>query len=500
MKEKLPTSKVIMYAIGQLGWSILINIIGFWQVYFYLPPEGADLPDLIMKVAFLGISTIGVVSAVGRLWDGITDPFIANLSDRWESSSGRRLPFLKIGALPAALFCQLMFAPPDSTVSNWNLAWMMVAMLLFYFFLTVYVTPYSALIAELGHNPTERLNISTAISITYALGIMVAAQIPLIADLVSKNYYDVMFKIHGIFGGGSMEELANNMIGHNLDKFHSYQWAIGILCFLSMVFMYFPVFAIEERRYCDSEPSSVPFKEALMLTFKNKDFLYFSFSDFNYFLSITILTSGMTYYVTVLLLQEESVVSAVLPVMLLTSFVLYPFVNYLARLIGKKLLVMIGFFVFFLVFVIIFFLGKSFMPMSQIAQAYMIVILAAIPMAILGILPNAILADIAELDALKTGSRREGLFFAARTLMQKLGQTIGVLIFSSLLLLGGGVKKEFFEDPITHIRTLDVDHSNIIGVQVTGPVAAGFCILAIILFSRYREKETLEEIDKINKA
>ena len=38
----LPLTRQISYAIGQLGWSILINIIGFHQVFFYLPPNGED--------------------------------------------------------------------------------------------------------------------------------------------------------------------------------------------------------------------------------------------------------------------------------------------------------------------------------------------------------------------------------------------------------------------------------------------------------------------------
>ena len=85
----LPLTRQISYAIGQLGWSILINIIGFHQVFFYLPPNGEGLPELIVKVAFFGISTIGVVSALGRLWDGVTDPIIANMSDKWSSKWGK---------------------------------------------------------------------------------------------------------------------------------------------------------------------------------------------------------------------------------------------------------------------------------------------------------------------------------------------------------------------------------------------------------------------------
>ncbi len=473
-KPSLPLSKQVAYSIGQLGWSILINIISFHHVFFYLPPESEGLPSLIVKVAFWGISTIGIVAAFGRLWDAITDPLVANKSDQWTSKWGRRIPFLAVGGAPAALFCAMIFFPPDQTESTFNLFWMTLSLILFYLFLTIYVTPYFALIPELGHTAEERLNLSTFISVTYALGIVVASSVPQFAGILQE--------------------------GFGLTKFQAFQYSIAALCALAAFCMYFPVFAIDEKKYCESVPSTVPFMESLKMTFKNKDFLFFAFSDLNYFLSVTMLTTGINYYVTQLLNEDVSLVSQILPVMLVASFICYPIVNLLARKIGKKNLVIVGFFVFVGVFIYIFFLGSSYIPLSGKIQAYLLVIVAGVPMAILGILPNAILADISELDALRTGSRREGLFYAARTLMQKLGQTVAVLIFSSLILIGGGIKKEQKLDPVTGKMVIDREKSNLIGVQVTGPVAAGFCVLAILLFARYKEKETLQGIENYYKA
>ena len=37
----------------------------------------------------------------------------------------------------------------------------------------MYTAPYNALISELGHNPKERLTISTVIAVTWALGFAV---------------------------------------------------------------------------------------------------------------------------------------------------------------------------------------------------------------------------------------------------------------------------------------------------------------------------------------
>jgi len=473
-KPSLPLSKQIAYSIGQLGWATLINIISFQHVFFYLPPESEGLPSLIVKAAFWGLSTIGVIAALGRLWDAITDPLVANKSDQWSSRWGRRIPFLAFGGAPAALFCALVFFPPDQTETTFNLVWMTIALILFYLFLTIYVTPYFALIPELGHTAEERLNLSTFISVTYALGIAVAANVPQFASILQE--------------------------GFGLSKFQSFQYAIAMLCLFSAFCMYFPVFAIDEKKYCESVPSTVPFFESLKMTFKNRDFVYFAFSDLSYFLAVTMLSTGINYYVTQLLNEDIVLASQILPVMLLSSFVCYPIVNFIARKIGKKRLVLLGFFIFLIVFIYIFFLGSDVIPFSPKIQAYLLVIVAGIPMAILGILPNAVLADIAELDALKTGSRREALFYAARTLMQKFGQTLAVLIFSSLILIGGGIRKEEKIDPVTQKKVIDRERSNLIGVQITGPVAAGFCLVAIFLFSKYRERETLEEIEKYYKV
>ncbi len=142
-KPFLPPGKQAAYALGQLGWSTLVNIIGLELVFFYLPPENAGLPTLITTVTFLGIfNAITLIAASGRLWDAITDPIIANLSDRSRNPRGRRIPFLAVGALPAALFCTLMFVPLAREISTINIVWLVIAQLLFYLFLTVYVTPF----------------------------------------------------------------------------------------------------------------------------------------------------------------------------------------------------------------------------------------------------------------------------------------------------------------------------------------------------------------------
>jgi GPH family glycoside/pentoside/hexuronide:cation symporter len=454
-KPFLSPGKQAAYAVGQLGWSTLVNIIGLTLVYFYLPPENAGLPTLITTVAFLGIfNAITLIAASGRLFDAVTDPLIANLSDRSQHRRGRRIPFLAVGALPAALFCVLMFVPLVRQVSTINIVWLVVAQMLFYLFLTAYVTPYFALLPELGHTANQRLNLSTWISITYALGIMVAAQTPALASLVQSAL--------GV-----------------TDKMTGFQIAIGALAFVAMLLMYLPVIFIDENRYCERTPSTAPLFEAVRTTFRNAGFRYYVVADFAYFMALTIVNTGLLYYITVLLLLEEALVSGLLAIMVILSFVFYPAVNLLARRIGKKPLIVVSFLWMSVIFFGVFFLGR--MPLPPATQAYGLIVLYAIPIAFLGVLPNAVLGDIAEHDAMRTGERLEGMFFAARTLMQKLGQTVGVVIFASLTILGRNPGDD-------------------LGIRLSGMAGFALCLAAGLVFLRYNERRVLDELEQREQA
>lgn len=308
--ESLPLSKQLAYAIGQLGWSTLVNIVGVALVYFYLPPESAGLPQLITGVTFFGfLNAITLIAASGRLLDAITDPWIAGMSDRSINPAGRRLPFMRRGALPAAAFLVLMFTPPTAEQSGWNIVWLAVFQALFYVFLTVYVTPYFALLPEMGHTPDERLNLSTWISITFALGIILAGTTPAIAGVVEQA---------------------------GLSPLRAFQVAVGGLALVSVVCMYVPVVVLDERRYSTGKPSSIRLGPAVRATFANQAFRKFIVSDFAYFTGLTIVQTGLLFYVTVLLEQEEGLTATLLAVMVVVSFLFYPLVNLLAKRTGKK--------------------------------------------------------------------------------------------------------------------------------------------------------------------
>ena len=102
--KKLTRKVIWMFAIGQLGWSTLSAIVTNWVISFYQPDtemlEAGQKIFLPQGRVILGLVTIlGGIYALGRLFDAVTDPWIANLSGISGERSvgpGHDAPFLSV--------------------------------------------------------------------------------------------------------------------------------------------------------------------------------------------------------------------------------------------------------------------------------------------------------------------------------------------------------------------------------------------------------------------
>ena len=112
--KKLSRGKVWCFAVGQFGWSVLAALISSWLVNYYQPDlttqQAGQRLFIPQGLAILGVMTVlGAITAFGRLFDAVTDPLIASLSDRCKSKDGRRIPFMRAAAVPFGLACILTF-------------------------------------------------------------------------------------------------------------------------------------------------------------------------------------------------------------------------------------------------------------------------------------------------------------------------------------------------------------------------------------------------------
>jgi GPH family glycoside/pentoside/hexuronide:cation symporter len=432
--------------------SVLINLLAILLVFFYLPPESADLPPLVTDRSFLVVlNAIVLVAAAGRLTDAVTDPLIGSYSDRSKHPKGRRIPFMTVGALPAALATALMFFPPVIGLSGWNIVWILGVQVVLYFALTAYVTPAFSLVADLGRTPGERLDLATWTSVAWAIGIVVAASTPFLSAVLSDA---------------------------GLSPIRSWQGAVVIVCTIAGIAMMVPTFTIDEPSLARSEPNEVPLRQALAHVFGNEFFRFYLAADFAYFFGLAIIQTGLLYYLTVLLELDETLTAPLLLLMVLIALILYPLVNRVAKKQNGKRLVVIAFFVASFDFFGVVFLGSY--PIPAWVQAVSLVVIFSLPFAILSVLPGWILSDIAEHAAQTSGTASAAMFFAARTFMQKIGQTVGVVSFALLTSFG---------------RDIDDD----LGIRLSGLAGVFLYFVAALLFSRYDEDRLQHELEQMSR-
>ena len=445
--KKLTKRVIWMFAIGQLGWSTLSALVTNWVISFYEPnQEMLDAGQTVFLPqgrVVLGVVTIlGGIYALGRLFDAITDPWIANLSDKSKNPKGRRLPFMRKAAIPLTAATILIYWTPINGTSPVNGIWVLVMMLLFYLFMTVYCTPYNALIAELSGSQEELTAISTAISFTFIFGSALGYACPFIWGALTPSLGRVM----------------------------AIRVTFIILAAIALICLLVPTFTINEFDYVDVKPVEGNAFSSLTKTFSNKDFRIFVGSDICYWVAITMFQSGLTFFITSLMKLPETMNTVLYIGMTLLSVCLYVFVGKLTKKFTKKGLITFAFFEFSVVYLVTALSQGQAGTNKGMIFGVAVMILAAPAMAILGILPQTVVADIAKSDEVVTGENHDGMFFAARTFAMKLGQSLAAILFTSFATIG---------------------RSSGMGYRIAALSSTVLCVCAAFLMMRYNEKKVM---------
>ena len=466
-KENIPVKGQLAYASGMLGWSVLTSAVAVMLVYFYQPPGESGLANLIPKIGVLGlINAMSMIMISARLWDAIIDPVIAWFSDKSTHQLGRRVSFMRWALAPIIISCFFLFTPATRIESEANIWYLIFIQILFNLSVSLYIIPYNAMLPELGHTSVLKLRISTYQQLGFISGWIIAASCPAIVDA---------FKSSG------------------METFRAYQLAIWIVFAIGCVFLIFPAFSIDEKRYCYGTPTTEKLIPNLLPVIKNKNFFLYLVSDFTYFISLTTMGTGALYFVTVLLHLPESYGTIMIIIMVGLSVAFYPLVNWLGTQVSKKILVLISLVMLSFIFLYVFYLGNA--SVSNQYEAYLLSTVMAVPLAFLGILPPVILAEITQYDSIKTGQNREATYFAIRSLFIQFGQTLGLALFTILIGLnaekstGKWLSERFPEVPFEEL-----------GIRLTGIIGFTLCLLAafIFLFFRYNKiaKALQQELEK----
>jgi len=442
--KRLPIAQAILYSFGYFGVQLIGFSIGQIPQIYYVPENGAAMiaPATIGGALLAGGYIFGFMSALGRIVDGVTDPWIGNMSDHLRSRFGRRKPFLVIGAPLAGLFLVLFTTPPSHEPSHLNILWLAFVYPLFFIFFTAAITPYLAILPEITRHPKDRL---------------------LVTSLQSA------FMILGMFTSVAIVQLIPEKLPFTL--------AATIIAVTSTL----PFLLVAAFVKIPDDRSVTPRSEKRPSTFSQvKSVLGFRLFSV-YLASIVVFWFGFNMveisarYVATHLIGSKDSYIIILGLALGMAALLAPLSYFLGRKLGKRRSMILMSVLFIILLPCIGFIGKG--PFSNHYVSYAIFGLLGIPLSLLLVIPNSLLSDIIDRNNEETGERREALFFASQALINKIGIAISNSTLNFILPIGAVV---------TAMEAHAVGEA---GVRLIGPAAAIFVLIGLLIFLKFPEIE-----------
>lgn len=145
-RRKLPLRTKLAFSSGGLQ-EATVGAAGITTMIFYNQVLG--LPAGLCGIAFM----------VASIVDGISDPLVGAISDRFDSRWGRRHPFMFLSAFPLGVSFYLLYQPLGGLGQTGTFIWLIACMVLMRLAYTFYNIPHDALGAELTDDYHERTSL-----------------------------------------------------------------------------------------------------------------------------------------------------------------------------------------------------------------------------------------------------------------------------------------------------------------------------------------------------
>lgn len=452
--KKVTKKTIISYCLPQFAVGLFTTMLNNYLIYFYQPTEKSGLPTLITQgyVVFGILTVIGLIKAIGHVVDAVSDPVIAGISDKCKHKDGRRIPFMKWSAIPFALSALLIFWSP-STNFVFNNIWLAVFIWAYYIFYTLYMIPHNALLPEMISDEGKLVDAYTWNSLFFVVGSMLGYATTAIVSIMKKAF--------------SLEPIM--------------AWRVTFLVFtvIGAVLLLIPAMTIKEKEYVDSVRPTTPLMASLKHAFSNKHFVIVTLGQLFEGTGMSFFQACIMYYITELMgiPEEQSII--IMATSIVGSLVLYPLINKWSKQKGKKMPMIVGCIVFAIAEFVICFV--DFFPKEHnMAVAIVFALFVSLPFAVLNILPSSMMADVIQYDTAVTGVNQEGTFSAAKSFVTKMGTSIATMIVPSLVVIGAVSGESVGQK----------------GLLLTAIVGGLFTVVAVVIYTFYKEKEILAVIRK----
>lgn len=374
----------LLYSAGSFGSGLPAAVFSTFIFFFYV-----DFLKMPSELIGLGMGIYGI-------WNAINDPLLGQISDRTRTKRGRRIPYILFGSIPLAITFVLVWTPPAGWYGNTTLMFIyfLAAIFLYDTLYTLVVLNWTALFPEMYKTQEERTKVSAYRQVLGLIGTLIGTALPPI--------------LYSIIGWGAM----------------------GIVfAGLTLVSMLMSLLGSKEDPSAQTN-ESLPLGQALIATFKNKSFITFvlgyGFIEF----TILMLQTVMPFYSKYVLGVEDFRASLILGTLIIVSIVFVIPWSKMANKKGSKKTMLMSIVAFGLGMIPFWFV-KGFIGAIAVSG------FVGIGLAGIIILIDVFISDIVDEDELKTGVRREGMYFGINALFIRIAISFQSVIMGYVLKFSG---------------------------------------------------------------
>lgn len=411
LKKDRQSNKVTLvemtgYGTGFFGYGFITQMITSYFVFY--ATVLLNLPGTV----------VGLVFALSVIWDAISDPIMGYFSDHTYSKYGKRHLYIAIGTVGISLTNLVLWQVNPDASDSFKFLWILTAILLIKTFITIFITPYNALGAELSYDYHERSKIQ-GIKTVYFLTALV---------MVTAVCMFIFFRPTILYPIGQLNPMAYRNIALTSSVI---MLLTGITTHLSTKrFLQFGEPLATDAR---SLSCSDFFRES-KYSLQDKDFrhVFFGYMYTNLASAVVSVVGLHTFTYTFSMNNYE--IGIIFGIQFFFSIASQPFWIGLAKKIDKKRAVITGLKICMIACLILFFFVIR-MDLVHANYLYLLIYAMVIGFGTSGLfsIPLSMLADTVDQQEFNTGKRNEGVYFGMLNFGYKFSQSLAVLILGVVL-------------------------------------------------------------------
>ena len=426
---------------------------------------------------------VGLLGAIPRLTDAVTDPLMGYISDRTRSRWGRRRPYIFVGAILVGLVFMLLWQLPSGRSEDFYFWVFLGGSMVFFLAYTIFATPWVALGYELTPDYNERTRVMGTQNFISQLAYLIT---PWFLWFMQLSMFDDL--MHGasvlavLIGAGAM---CVGVIPAIFLK-ERYQMLAE-----AEVSQHHPEPARDIRR--EIRANVADFLHGFLITLRFSPFLKLCLATFLVFNGFMLISSFQFYVIIYYVFGGDQELGATWAgysgtLAAASTFVVIFIVTSLATHIGKRRAFFVSTGISILGYCLKWFCYNPEIPWLLLLPAP----LMAFGLGGLFTLMGSMIADVCDLDELQTEERREGMFGSIYWWVVKLGMAAAIA-GGGFLLNATGFDVELggnqSEQAILLMRVFDV---------LVPAVASGIAIWVVALFpiTEQRAAEIRAELEE----